>query len=193
MKSTRALSMTVAVTAILCVCNAAAASHDAAAPVPPKQLYQRLLTTSIPNSALPSGFSSAKIGIYTPSALSQKHHAVGGVEIDLNDGDDALVYIIFATRADAVADWKAADLRHKGKSVVAAPAAFPWPALIENSSITGKNLLGKTVTNGVTDLAFTAKNVIVQAVTRSTDNPNSGDIPATIKLGQFGLRHLQTI
>jgi hypothetical protein len=58
-------------------------------------------------------------------------------------------------------------------------------------SVTGKNAFGKTVTNGVTDFAFTLKNVIVQAITRSTDNADSGDIPGAIRLGRFGLRHLQ--
>jgi hypothetical protein len=62
-----------------------------------------------------------------------------------------------------------------------------------NQSITGKNVFGKKVTNGVTFLGFTSKNVIVSAATISTDNTESGDIPGTIRLGRYALKHLQAL
>jgi hypothetical protein len=39
-------------------------------------------------------------------------------------------------------------------------------------------------------LSFTPKNVIVQTFTISTEHTGHGDIPATIRLARFALRHL---
>lgn len=190
MKQTAGLPLALVLTGVLWVSASAPALGGTATAPSPTRVYQRLLTTSIPDSALPSGFYSSSVGIYKPSSQAQKHHAVGGVEIDLNGGDAALIYLVFATRADAVADWNDANLRSHAKSTLVPPAGFPGPGLIANMSIKGKNAFGKNVTNGVTDLAFVSKFVIVQAVTRSTDNTDSGDIPAAITLGRFGLARL---
>ena len=69
-----------------------------------------------------------------------------------------------------------------------APEMFPTPSLIVNASITGNNLLGKKVTNGVTILGLVSGSVIVEAITTSTSNSDSGDIPGSIALGKFALR-----
>jgi len=161
----------------------------------PQRLYQALLTTAVPEAQLPSGFTSPRTSLYQPSSLATKHHVVGGVEIDLdaNGGDAGIVYLVFATRADAVADWKAADLRKHSKSTLPAPAGMPWPALLANRSVTGKSALGKTVTNGVTEVAFTWKNVIGQALTTSYSNTDSGDIPGAIRLSKFTLSYLKSV
>lgn len=172
---------------------AAAVAGTTATEQSPQQLYQRLLTTPFADASLPSGFTGAKTGVYSVSSTGKKHHEIGGVEIDLNDGDAAIIYLVFPTHADAVGDWKDANLKKHAKTSVPAPAPFPWPALIANMSITGKNVFGKTVTNGATDLAFTSKNVIVQALTISTDNTDSGDITGSIKLGRSALKHLQAL
>jgi hypothetical protein len=37
------------------------------------------------------------------------------------------------------------------------------------------------------------QNVIVDATTTSTDNTESGDIPATIALARFAIRHLSVV
>jgi hypothetical protein len=183
---------------VLLAVSAALASSvrsDAAAPrVPPKALYARLLVTPIPTSQLPSGFYSASIGVSKPSNTAKSNHAVGEVEIDLNGGDAAIIYLIFPTRADALKDWKDADPTHKKGVKTKLPApGFPHPALIVNGSITGNNAFGKKVTNGFSILGFTAGNVITSAVTSSTTNTNSGDLPATISLGKFALRHLRAV
>lgn len=180
-----------AAVAAACVVVAGASARTSAPS--PQQLYQRLLTTPLRASTLPSDFSSPKTGVYSVSSTGKKHHAVGGVEIDFNSGDAAIIYLVFPTRADSVADWKDANLKKQAKTTVPAPPTFPWPALIANSSIKGKNVFGKTVTNGVTDFAFTSKNVIVQAITTSTDNKESGDITGSIALGRFALKHLQAL
>lgn len=176
----------------LTVFAATAGAETAQRSQTPRALYEALLTSSV-SGKLPSGFSTAKIGVSKLSDRAMKHHGVGGVEIDIDGGDAAIIYIVFPTRADAVADWKDVNLKQQAKSVITAPSRFPWPAVIANSSVTGNNVFGKKVTNGVTDLAFTSRNVIVQALTRSVDNKDSGDIPATIRLGDFALKHLNAI
>jgi hypothetical protein len=175
------------------VCVAVAMAGHSTTPPSPQTLYQRLLTSSIPDSALPSAYSSSSTGVSKPSDNAKRHHVVGEVEIDIDDGDAGIVYMVFPTRADAVADWKDANLRAHAKSTLNAPSSFPWPALIANQSVTGKNAFGKTVTNGVTALAFTSQNVIVEAVTTSVDNTESGDIPGAITLGRYALAHLQAL
>ncbi|HUK97429.1 MAG TPA: hypothetical protein VLV46_07205 [Gaiellaceae bacterium] len=160
----------------------------------PRALYRALLATSIPASQLPSGYHSATVRVSSLSQNAKAHRVVGEVEVDI-DSDAVIVYEVFPTRADAIADWNAARaaLKKKSKSEVAAPPRFPWPAIIANSTITGKNLLGQTVTNGVTALNFTSRNVIVQAGTISTTNVDRGDVPGAIRLADFALKHLDAM
>lgn len=160
----------------------------------PRALYQALLTTGI-RSDLPSGFYSAQIGVGSLSDRAKRFHAVGEVDIDIDSGNALIIYIVFPSRANAVAEWNDArsDVKKHSKSILPAPPTFPWPALIANGSVTGKNAFDKSVTNGVTDLAFTSKNVIVQAMTLSTSNTESGDIPGAIRLGKAALKHLNKL
>jgi hypothetical protein len=172
--------------------GAAFGARDSASP---SALYRALLTTPINASQLPSGFFSASPGIGEPSSNSKSHHIVGEVDVDVDSGDAAIIYEVFPSRASAVADWNASKPSFKkvAKSTMAAPSTFPWPAIILNGSITGKNAFGKTVTNGITTLAFTSHNVIVEAATISTSNTQSGDIPGAIQLGHFALKHLNAL
>ncbi len=143
---------------------------------------------------MPSGFYSAKTGVSTPSSRAKHHHVVGKVEIDIDSGDAGIIYLVFPSHADALADWNETDVGHQHgvKSQLAAPG-FPTPALIVNSSFTGNNVFGKKVTNGVSTLVFVTANVIVDAVTISTSNTDSGDVPATVELGKLALRHLRSV
>jgi hypothetical protein len=157
----------------------------------PRALVTRLLTTPIKQTQLPSGYYSAKVGVSKPSDIAKKHHVVGEVEIDL-DSDAVIVYIVFPTRADALADWYGADLK-KVKSRLPAPLTLPKPSGIFNTSITGNNAFGKKVTNGVTLVGFVSQNVIVEATNLSTDTTESGDVPGAIALARFALRHLSAV
>jgi hypothetical protein len=160
----------------------------------PRTVYTALLTTAIPSGSLPGAFKydDAKIGTSEASKRAKSHHVIGEVEIDI--GSDAVVeYLVFPSRADAVAEWKDANLKGQAKTTLPAPPKFPWPAVIANSAITGKNVFGKKVKNGVTIFAFTSKNVIVEALTISTDNETSGDIPGAISLGTYALTHLNAL
>ena len=138
----------------------------------PRALYEALLTKPTA-SKLPTGFHKARRVPYALNDQARRHHALGGVEIDI-DRDAAIIYLVYATRADAVADWKETNIKQHGTTSDTAPGRFPWPAVIINYSIAGKDVSGKTVTNGVTDLAFTSRNVIVQALTMSATKKASG-------------------
>ena len=176
--------------ALVAGCIAAGASAADRA-VSPKALVNRLLTTPIRPSQLPSGYYSIKVGVSKPSDNAKKHHEVGEVEADL-DSDAGILYFVFPTRADALADWYDADFK-KAKSRLPAPATLPKPSGIFNASISGNNAFGKKVTNGVTFVAFVSQNVILEAFTISTDNTESGDVPGAIKLARFALRHLSAV
>lgn len=154
-----------------------------------------MLTSKIPSSQLPSGFYSASTGVAQPSSRAKRHHVVGEVQIDIDSGDAGIFYLIFQTPKDALADWKDVDLAHQSgmKGRLPVPSGFPTPALMLNGSITGKNFLGKKVTNGITLLAFVAGSVIVESVTTSTSNTESGDVPATVSLGKLAFRHLRQV
>jgi hypothetical protein len=175
------------------VCGSAFAGSTAKTPY---GLYQALLTTAIPDSQLPTGHFSAKPGIGSLSSNSKSHHALGEVDVDIDDGQAAIVYEVFPSRALAVADFKAGRPNYKkipSATVMTAPSRFPWPAVMVSGTVTGKNAFGKTVKNGTTLLAFTSKNVIVEAATVSTSNTVSGDVPGTIQLGDFALKHLSAV
>ena len=189
----RATVRVLAAAAVLATIGATALA--AAATPSPQQIYQRLLTTPISDSALPSGFSGAKTDVLHLSSTFKKHHhhAVGGVAIDLNYGNAEILYFVFPTRADAVADWRDANLKKQAKTTVSAPADFPWPALIANMSVKTWSNVGTTATNGETEAAMTSKNVIVQAFTLSTHNTDSGDVVGSIRLARYALKHLQAL
>jgi hypothetical protein len=157
----------------------------------PQALFERLLTRSV-SAELPAGLSSARRVPYVLSDQARKHNAVGGVEIDMGRYA-SIIYIVYATRSDAIADWKETNIRSHGASWHKAPARFPWPAIVIDYSVAGKSSSGKTVTNGVTDLVFTSRNVIVQALTMSGTKPDRGNLATTVRVGAFALKHLNAL
>lgn len=181
----KALTPVLLALAVGLVAGGAAAADRA---LSPRALLNRLLTTPIKPGQLPSGHYSAKVGVSKPSDKAKKHHVVGEVQIEI-DSDAAIFYIVFPTRADALADWYDADLKDV-KSRLPAPRNLPKPSGIFNTSITGNNAFGKKVTNGVTILGFVSQNVVASATTISTETTESGDIPGAITLARFALRHL---
>ena len=189
----RLLGLTLALS--VAVLGAAAAGAGATSETSPQALYFRLLRTPITTSDLPPGYLTADIGIGRLSQRAQKFHAVGEVDVTIDGGHAFIDFIVFPTRAAAIADWQdsKSDFHKNTDSRQPAPPDLPWPAIIGNSSITGKSGTGKPVTNGVTTLSFTPKNVIVQTFTLATDHTGSGDVPGTIRLARFALRHLHAV
>jgi hypothetical protein len=164
----------------------------------PKQLYGKLLTT--PYGSLPQGFYSAKVGSSALDKRMKRHHAVGVVQVTIDSGAAAVYYIVFPVRSDALAfsrdrnydnsgDVKTVRLSEMGK----VPGYRRLPSFWRNATLEGENAFGKKVRNGITVVGVVKQNVVVGAATISTDNEDSGDVPATIKLLGSGLKHLAKV
>ena len=157
-------------------------------------LYRALLTSAIPDSQLTHAFYAARNGVGTPSWSARRHHAAGRVDVDVDRGGARIVYTVYRSTKDALADWKDANSARRAdvKSRLAAPG-FPVPAIVVNGSAAGKDAFGKKLTKGFSDLGFVAGSVIVHAVTLSVVTTDSGDVPNTFALGKIALRHLREV
>jgi len=165
----------------------------AAAKTPsPKTLYSALLTTTIPDSALPSGFTGAKTSYAQPSKTSVKYGAVGEVTVSVDglDPNDAIAFTVFPDSSSALA-----DLHHGIPSTEKQPGpvhGFSASVLLAYS-VKGKNILGHEVTDGVSDAAAAVGNVLVQGVTTSADSTESGNVPAAISLLRAAVKYEQSL
>jgi hypothetical protein len=166
---------------VVAVAPAAASPHPAA-------LVRALLKNPIRTADLPAGLDAPRIMRIPLSENSKRHHAVGTVDVIFGTGDYAsLVYDVFPTRADAVADYRASK-GHPGDTTAAAPDSFPKPSKIVSGSIV---LNGRTA--GISGVEFVDGNVIVLAATTSITSPRHGDVLEAVALARFGLRHLAAI
>lgn len=163
----------------------------------PKQLYGKLLTTRY--SSTPKGYYSAKVGASSLDKRMKRHHAVGDVQVTL-DSDAAVFFTVFPTRADGVAYIKDTNFDTSGDAKLVrwtnmgrAPGYKNVPSYWRSLTIEGENAFGKKVRNGVTSMGVVAGNVVVSGVTISTDNEESGDVPATILLLRSGMKHLAKV
>jgi len=152
----------------------------------PQALYKALLAAQLPQSELPAGFSSAEAKPKQTAGNPKRHHAVGEVEIDFNGGA-GIVYVIFPTRADALAnhgDGVRALKTQKGVTKVQSPVpGLPNPSVILNASLNGL---------GVTQVSFVADSVEINAQTLRP-NAKSGDVKKTLSLARFAIQHLKTV
>lgn len=154
----------------------------------PQALYSALLKAPVTESQLPHGYKSPLVGKYPLTATAKSHHAVGGVQIQADSGNVAVIYIVFATSADAKADW--ANANFAGTTTQAAPSSIPKPSIVVNTSATGTSG-GKKITFGLTDIACLYGNVIVQAATSSTASTKHGDLAGALALARFAVKHLE--
>ena len=156
-------------------------------------LYEKLLTSAYPDSALPSGFISAQVTAGALSSAAAHYHAVGEVDVIVTgpDPDDLIAYQVYPTSADAVQSLAHPALRtstavgHIVGSVPGYASSSRWIA----GAVTGKNALGTTITNGFTIVAVREKDVIVEAFTDSAANENSGDVPNALALLKSAVAH----
>src|SRR5215469_4834512 len=98
----------------------------------PQQMLKALVATKVGSSALPHGYRSPRVTSYKVTATAKQHHALGGAEILADGGNEAIIYIVFDTVANAKADFASANLA--GKSTAAAPRTIPKPSIIVNTS-----------------------------------------------------------
>jgi hypothetical protein len=178
------------------VLTQAALGTAAVKPLTPQALYTALLTKAYANSELPTGFSSAKVSLSNPSSQAKTYHIVGEVTVAVHgpDPDDGLVFYVFRDAAGARADLAHPNLSGGTKvHIVGKVPGYTLPSVFVTGSITGKNALGKTITNGVTGVFVATGNVIAGAFTDSADNTDSGNVPAALSLLKSGLNHLKAI
>ena len=139
-----------AVTATMFVALPTAASGAQAKS--PRALYKALLTSVIPRSQLPVGFHSSTTKAFRIGAEQKRHHAIGEVSIDLDDGRNAsIVYVVFPTRTDAVANL-ADGLKHlktqQGTTTAPAPNGLPKPSIVIRFSVQGRSVTMITAVSG---------------------------------------------
>ena len=178
-----------------CAVPAALAASHAEQNVSPKALYKALLKIPKGTTALPDGYQSPTLGPVTPSATAKSHHVIGEVAIGVSKSGTlgaSILYIIFPTHADAIADWNEGT-RKLPKKRVAPPAFVPRPSVMFNATVTAKNSAGKTVPVGTTTLAYVTGTLIVEVETSSTSNKALGDTAGTVGLVQFAAAHLSSV
>jgi hypothetical protein len=159
----------------------------AAANPSPQKVYQALLTTRISASELPAGFSSPRTVKNTPGPTPKRHHVVGEVEIDLNGGQSAIVYVVFPTKADALTayDDGVRELKTtKGVVAVRSPApGLPKPSVSVDASASGL---------GITQVTLVSGNVEIATET-ARHGGKHGDRAGTVTLAKAALRHLAAV
>lgn len=175
----------------LAVCGVLALTASAA--LSPQRLYTKLVTSAYPDSQLPSGFFSAKVSIGDPSDNAKKYHVTGEVDVAVDgpDPDDGIIYEVFPSAADARG--LLAHPKTSGHTKVVGKVPGYSRSVWMIGSVTGKNALGKTITNGITLMAVAKGNVLVEAFTDSADNEKSGNTPAALALLRSALRHLAKV
>ena len=120
---------------------------------------------------------------------------IGEVAIGLTKtGTDGawILYIVFPTHADALADWNQGT-RALPKKRLTPPSFVPKPAAMFNAPVTARNAAGKTISVGTTTLAYVTGTIIVEVGTSSTSTTKQGDILGTIGLAQFATAHLRSV
>lgn len=183
---------TSALLALLAPAMTGVATGAAATPSPPA-LVHALVTAPIPASQVPAALRPAKISAIPLTEQSIRYHGVGTIEVGFDDSDDVVIYVVFPSRPDALADFAHPHQVGRVTDKLAGPPSLPKPSEILDGSISGKNAAGKPVTNGVTGVAFVVRNVIVEAATLSTTSTTVGDLPGTIRLAALALRHLTAV
>jgi hypothetical protein len=160
--------------------------------VAPTALYQALLTTPIAGSSLPSGFAPP-VGAQKVAASpeSKAHHVVGAIKVFLNGGADRGVayfagayYVVFRTRADALAAYRA----EHGIGPIGVPKSFPSPARIVRGSLPNGGIRYEGV-------EYVDQNVrVFEYITNAGENPLPRDALAkALSLGVFTLKHLERV
>jgi hypothetical protein len=151
----------------------------------PAALQAALLKAKV--TKLPHGYRSPVVSKYTPTGSAKSRHATGGVQIVADGGNEAFIYQIFATAADAKLDW--ANANFVGATTSAAPSSIPKPSIVANTSAQATSG-GKKITFGLTDVGCLDSNLIVEAVTSSATSTKHGDVAGAVALEQYAVAHL---
>ena len=162
---------------------------------PPSSLFRALLTTGIPASSLPRGFSSARIVSTSTGGKAKRYHVLGAllIFVKVANGAAEVVYGVFPTAGDAVdAALPFPSLPTKTSIRRPLPSSLPGPGEITIEPVT-ERLLGKQVTTWFTGVEFVDGNVVVYARVGMASSTAHGDIPSATRLAQFALEHLRAV
>ncbi len=177
----RAASSLVALAALVLAGTAAAASPS------PQKVYRALLASRISPSELPRGFARPRTVKNVPGPNPRRHHVVGEVEIDLNGGQSAIVYVVFPTQADATAAYDD-GLRELKTTKGVVSIRSPAPGLAKPSVAVDASAGGI----GITQITLVSGNVEIAAET-ARHGGNHGDRAGTVALAKAALRHLALV
>ena len=144
----------------------------------PKALYKALLKSPV---------AGVKPAAVQPGSNSSRHHVVGEVEIDFGGGGTRIVYGVFPTRADAVADLAdgVASLKnvHGISKIAKSVPGLPKPSVLVDVLQNGL---------GVTQVTFVKGNVVSVAQSIKP-KAKSGDEKVATSVAQLALRHLKSV
>ena len=161
-----------------------------AAPIPLAQLTNKLYAAPFRKTELPGGFYTAKV------LLGEKaKNAVGRVNIVV-DGTDLIAYSIYPSPVTAAKRLSDPKLEGEGSEKMRLVGSVPgWgkQSHMYVGSVSGENVFGKKVTNGVTMLMVLRGPVIVMAFSVSTESEQSGDMQDARKLLLAGVKHLDRV
>jgi hypothetical protein len=151
----------------------------------PGPLCKALLATPLPQSQLPAGYHAAKPVRTSPSSRARRHHVICEVEIDFRKGKDAIFFIVFPTRHDALGNLRDGLKAAKGVTSRRPLHNLPQPAMI---------LSGRHQGVGFTTAVSVKGNVIITTTTtNSAPGSMRGDVAGTLALTRLALRHLRAI
>lgn len=161
----------------------------------PSSLYRALLTTPIPATSLPRGFSSARVVSTSTGGKGKQYHVIGALLIFANvaNGGAEVIYGVFPTRRDALdAALPFPALPTKTSSRRPLPNSLPGPGEITIEPVS-ENLLRKRVTTWFTGIEFVDGNVLVSVRVGTASSTATGDIPSSTRLAQFAHEHLRAL
>jgi hypothetical protein len=187
----RRLTLLLAAGAAVTAAAAAAQANN----LSPQALYKALVKLPKGTTSLPAGYTSPTLGPLKPSSNAKRHHVIGEVSIGLaKTGTDGarILYIVFPTHADALADWKDGT-SHLPNTRLTTPTNLPKPAVLFDAPVTTKSSSGKTITVGTTSLAYVSGNLIIEVDTSSTTSKAHGDPGAVPALAAFAASHLASV
>lgn len=163
-------------------------SGVAQAAVPPSMLTGKLFATPFRQNELPAGFSDARV------TLEEPNKALGAVMVEVTGPDvghliSYAVYPSAAAAAKRIAETGSdAKMRYVGRV-----PGWGKQSRMYVGSVTGKNVLGQTVTNGMTALGVVRGPVVVMAVSLSASSKSSGDVQSARRLLAAAVKHLDRV
>jgi hypothetical protein len=108
------------------------------------------------------------------------------------DAVDGIIFEVFPTAADARGDLAHPALKGDEHLIGRVPG-YSLPGDMFAGSVSGHDVSGKPVRNGITYVSVAQGNVLVAGASVSADNTEGGNVPAALALLRAALKHLQMV